>query len=292
MQHCPPELLLRIATYACTDDGRTGCALSEVSRYIRDASRRVRYHSLAIRSHRRLLALGELLVEAPTPFTVHHLFVSVWIPGVGPCRPRNKEGLLQALERVFEYASPTLRTLIVDAPRLKKSLTIRFPHLTDLSIDTFRSEPRAPDPHTFFPSLRRLHVADCRYIAPHELWRDLAAYAPTLTHLRLSCVEEGDELLHMLRKLLQWPSKVTGRDATVAIPEATPKLCYAWVQPGQAMSETLADGLIGLAEGKENTQEHSTVKFHLIRTDEEYYKSEVAFDDWLDLVSGGDGPWA
>ena len=188
--------------------------------------------------------------------------------------------------------SSTLHTLIVDSPRLKKSPTIKFPLLADLSIDTLRSEPLAPYPQTFFPALRRLHVADCCYVRPRELWRDLAAYAPTLTHLRLSYVEEGDELLHMLRALLQRPSEVNGADAAPAVPDGTPKLCYASVEPSWAMSETLETGLLSLAEDMENKKERSVAKFRLLEMKKDRYSTEEAYDDWLDLMGGGDGPWA
>ncbi|KAI0672744.1 hypothetical protein C8Q78DRAFT_990163 [Trametes maxima] len=42
------ELLTLIFSYACTDGGQTGCALSLVSRRIRDASRPARFHSVSL----------------------------------------------------------------------------------------------------------------------------------------------------------------------------------------------------------------------------------------------------
>ncbi|KAI0672742.1 hypothetical protein C8Q78DRAFT_990161 [Trametes maxima] len=48
MDKVPVELLTLISFYACTDGGQTGCALSLVSRRIREASRPARFYSIAL----------------------------------------------------------------------------------------------------------------------------------------------------------------------------------------------------------------------------------------------------
>ena len=48
LHNLPTELLEHIFLFACIDGGRTGCALSLVSRRIRAASRRARFHSVAL----------------------------------------------------------------------------------------------------------------------------------------------------------------------------------------------------------------------------------------------------
>ncbi|OJT09076.1 hypothetical protein TRAPUB_19 [Trametes pubescens] len=48
MNDLPPELLGPIILLACTDGGRTGCALSRTSKYLRAASRSMRFHSVAL----------------------------------------------------------------------------------------------------------------------------------------------------------------------------------------------------------------------------------------------------
>lgn len=50
MEHLALELLEHISTLACTDGGRTGCALSLVSTHIRAASRTARFYSVALTS--------------------------------------------------------------------------------------------------------------------------------------------------------------------------------------------------------------------------------------------------
>ncbi|KAI0318801.1 CHAT domain-containing protein [Amylostereum chailletii] len=48
MQSCPPEIHAHIFSFACTDEGQTGCALSLVSRYVRNASRPYQWQTLAL----------------------------------------------------------------------------------------------------------------------------------------------------------------------------------------------------------------------------------------------------
>jgi hypothetical protein len=66
METLPFELLERIFTCACTDNGRTGCALSAVSHHIRDASAPMRYHSIALIGARQIRTFIQLLYD-PSP---------------------------------------------------------------------------------------------------------------------------------------------------------------------------------------------------------------------------------
>ena len=42
------EVIEKIAAFACTDGGRTGLSLSLTSKYIREATRAVRFHSVSL----------------------------------------------------------------------------------------------------------------------------------------------------------------------------------------------------------------------------------------------------
>ncbi|EKM49564.1 uncharacterized protein PHACADRAFT_106063, partial [Phanerochaete carnosa HHB-10118-sp] len=76
MDHCPVELWLRFASLACTDGGKTGCSLSLVSRYVRDATKRFRYQSIAIISEQSLISFARLIQNTiPSPANIYHLFV-------------------------------------------------------------------------------------------------------------------------------------------------------------------------------------------------------------------------
>jgi hypothetical protein len=61
LDQLPPEIMDQIVEGACTDGGKTGCALSGVSRTIRDASAPMRYYSVALRGARQIRAFLSLL---------------------------------------------------------------------------------------------------------------------------------------------------------------------------------------------------------------------------------------
>jgi hypothetical protein len=61
MNRLPVETLRSIFKSACTDCGETGCALSMVSRYVRDVSAPMRYNSISLRGARQIRGFLELL---------------------------------------------------------------------------------------------------------------------------------------------------------------------------------------------------------------------------------------
>ncbi|OJT06098.1 hypothetical protein TRAPUB_3033 [Trametes pubescens] len=83
MKNLPAELLLTIFTSACTDGGQTSCALSLVSKHIREVSRPLRFYSVALSgSPRKLQLLVSRLQEervalgpCGTAPRVRHLFI-------------------------------------------------------------------------------------------------------------------------------------------------------------------------------------------------------------------------
>lgn len=83
MEKLPAELMLTIFAFACTDGGRTGCALSLVSKHIREVSRPLRFYSIALgRSPRKLQLLVNRLEDEQvmlglcgTKPRVRHLFL-------------------------------------------------------------------------------------------------------------------------------------------------------------------------------------------------------------------------
>ncbi|KZP03534.1 hypothetical protein FIBSPDRAFT_768813, partial [Athelia psychrophila] len=72
----PPELWHHIFDIVCIDGGQMGCALSLVSRYIRECSRPYKLRSVALRGIHRISAFSALLSEAPAALDhVQHLFI-------------------------------------------------------------------------------------------------------------------------------------------------------------------------------------------------------------------------
>ncbi|KAI0365695.1 hypothetical protein BV20DRAFT_716413 [Pilatotrama ljubarskyi] len=150
MDSCPLELQMLIFSFACTDDGSAGRALSLVSRAFRQLSYPYQWYSLAIYGHAQATAFAKHLCSLPPalefPRLISHLFVSsrsaleavdhntfelephrIW-PGV--------------LRSILRYAAPTLKTLAVicfEAPMdsaaiLSQALRAHYPCLVELSI--------------------------------------------------------------------------------------------------------------------------------------------------------------
>ncbi|KZP20267.1 hypothetical protein FIBSPDRAFT_540442 [Athelia psychrophila] len=71
----PIEIWTVIFRLACVGDGRTGCALSRVCKYIRNASAPFRYYSVAIKGLASLILFAELLKSSPN-ICITHLFIT------------------------------------------------------------------------------------------------------------------------------------------------------------------------------------------------------------------------
>jgi hypothetical protein len=61
MDRLPHEVLEEVAALACVDGGAAGCALAGVSRAMRQASARARYHSVALKGPRQIRAFIALI---------------------------------------------------------------------------------------------------------------------------------------------------------------------------------------------------------------------------------------
>lgn len=75
MERCPVEVWQRILSLACTDGGYTGCSLSLVSRFMRDAVEPICFHSVMLIGRERCTAFATLLDRSTTQKTIRHLFV-------------------------------------------------------------------------------------------------------------------------------------------------------------------------------------------------------------------------
>lgn len=229
MEHCPIELWLKIAAFACTDGGYTGRSLSLVSRTMRDVVKPVRFQTVSLSSEEQLLAFSRLLAHpillpairhilasssllphGNPPPVIRHLFVSVKIPSWGPDRmlPQRIAELVSAFRAVINVAATNVETLVVHESRRFDPIggDWVFPALRDLSVNVLYLDSGA-DHHTRFPSLRRLHYSSVRSPNTRDLWPQLVSFAPDITHLRLSGVLGDIFLPRVLRLLLDVPAE-------------------------------------------------------------------------------------
>ncbi|KAI0081535.1 hypothetical protein K474DRAFT_1587422, partial [Panus rudis PR-1116 ss-1] len=74
MEHqCPAEIWTKIFSFACTDGGYTGCSLSRVSRYFRDASLPVKLQTVSLHGERSACLFLNMLRSRPHPPRVKDL---------------------------------------------------------------------------------------------------------------------------------------------------------------------------------------------------------------------------
>ena len=66
MNHLPVEIWGEIYAFACTDGGRTGRALSLVSRFINETSKPYKLQSISVIGKRQLDAFADLIEQTPT----------------------------------------------------------------------------------------------------------------------------------------------------------------------------------------------------------------------------------
>lgn len=77
MEKCPIEICHQIFRAACVDGGKTGIALSLVSRYVNQMSREVKYHSVTVIGLDQIMTFAKVLKDLPPRYrVVRHLFLS------------------------------------------------------------------------------------------------------------------------------------------------------------------------------------------------------------------------
>lgn len=232
MEKCPPEILESIFEQATwVDDGRTGCALSLVSRYIHNASQSARYQSVALCSLVKIVAFAEAIcLKPPELRRVKHLFMDTMakhdsftggVTGMrmkvstiySRMREQYKEEISHidimdpsndAIAVVLYLVSPTLELAHVVYPFPRQSV---FPVMMGPTPSLRELTICGPGPETLqfqtlsLPSLRRLHLSHClsmpgRYTARQgrrsSTLNLINSVAPNLTHLRISGLRDND----------------------------------------------------------------------------------------------------
>ncbi|GJE99622.1 hypothetical protein PsYK624_158930 [Phanerochaete sordida] len=319
MNRCPVELWQKIFANACTDGGHTARALSLVSRATRDVAEPVRFYTVSLTSEAQVLSFGRLLGTRSITPIIHHLFLSVKMHFEGTDSGRARYmAIYNILINVVTAAAPNVITLMVHATRYGiVDPALAFPRLRDLAIDGFVPVPPALAAPCF-PSLRRIHVDGGPNVGSN-FWRELGRAAPSLTDIRLSDVTRDftNLLAVMIPIVIQMPAGVVrhsllasptellhARRCAAAVPALTNVVVvppfirsedpfgYSWNARVNIMTLLRYDcsqqDLEELAAA--SAQGHGTGRLVMLPEQEDYTREE-AYNDWLDVVGGSDGPW-
>lgn len=194
----PPEIWGEVFSFACTDDGATGRALSEVSWAVHAISKPLKYQSLCVigpNQLRRLLAVLSALL--PSARKVNYLFVA----GLDESKDDSTEirwqqihvdptgnATEEALVRILHLVSPSLLALHIHRTKICRPslfLEMEFPVLSELVLHgPFRSTDLRPPTLILLPALRRLRIHHFGY-QPTKFLHRIAHAAPLLTHLHV-----------------------------------------------------------------------------------------------------------
>lgn len=132
MNHLPVEVLEKIFTLACVDDGTTGRSLSLVSRYIHTVALASKLQSVAARGIVQILRFSEYLQKLPAPQRrVKYLFISYHFPNYVKLRKRQDD--FEAMERNLYSPAP-----ISNFSRLLKDMGARIRKPNAATVDRRR----------------------------------------------------------------------------------------------------------------------------------------------------------
>ena len=309
MELCPPEILLNIFTFACTDGGHTGCSLSLVSHHIHATSLSIRYHTVALWSLPRMRSFQSVFAaNSSQPPIVRHLFL-VDAPDA-PYYGHSQESVgTEALEIAASIISTLAQGLVTLSGRLRPSqhhdgveqidVIPHLPLLQDLSLGFMG--PYSISPGVDLPNLRRLHKWD---ISREQ--KDLADVnvitraAPQLMEIRVSnvasiCIQtlnaalKDMQLTHddVICKLQIQDQALNLKHLFIQVSLAHERFCQFWRNIVRSDTAMIPDTLQDLLQNAVSSRLPKDV-FLLPLCD---YDIHDCFEDWLDVIEGGDGCW-
>ena len=210
MDRCPAEICSEIYAFACVDDGRTGRALSLVSKYTRETSKPYKLQSISVIGYNQLLAFADLVESTPLHLRqVKCIFMSAH-PRSTASEPKaltseyaRRQQAYTAVGRILKAISSVVTIvhaffvfyrpfplLPVSLPALVE-LTVHGP--TETSIDLI-------DENIQFKSLKHLHLSS--FCSPLYILRSVSKLTPSLSHLRLSAPEHSTNFVLELKAIL------------------------------------------------------------------------------------------
>jgi len=324
------EIWNQIFTLACTDNGFTGRSLSLVSRYIHKTSKSAKLQSLSVTKPQQIHALARLIAETPPKYRrVRYLFIASPVPDDDENDDREAESeeeesitsavdvaeeVLAAFQHILEALAPNLTTLHVHFPFHRKSLflptTATFPSLVELTLygpysdydnsssptseDNSIKLPSLSNRPPLFPSLRRLHLADCDRDMTGCFGR-IASVAPSLTHLCLPYqFYMADSILIGLgtRVVSRTHSSTSSSSHGFAVETLPSTIEMVLVDPGPRYTGWCGTGKLRHYRDQQSFRQAVKVDKRVYILKERPNGVKDAEKYWLDRIEGGEGWWA
>jgi hypothetical protein len=310
----PPEIWHKIFKNACVDGGQTGCALSLVSRRIRDASSRTRLRSISVIGLERLKALLHVLENTPEDNRrIQFLFIAA--------RPLDPDVVeRRTLQHICRFHETEIDMLIGLAGLSDQTLddwqtvypavaTLVAPHIEVLTLHVSRTlldTPLPPDVH--FPVLRDLtfgqvNVLDNLSLLPllHRLHivgnlNNEPTLFPVILHTRgVKCVRlsgghhNEEALVSLLDEYTAnqpWVVPNTLQKIIIIEPGIPTLRCgtgaYYWQRGVDLLKDFAQRSLPG----------ETRLSIEVLAPRRDAYDMDSAARDWKDVVEfGGDGAW-
>jgi hypothetical protein len=292
MNNCPVELILKIFSYACTDGGRTGCALSLVSRWIHAVATPVRFQTVSLTGLSQMRLFINALEALPAPPRVSHLLLSD--NGIADSESEKPDRCAQwetVCGSIVSTLCGSLISLMADlrSAGVTTAGLIRadsnFPLLQDLSIACTieRLSMTFPPTPPLMPNLRRLHLFS--NASEISRIRSFISGSPQITHIRLSNSPDEAWLVQFLEAALRKESEI------LRLPGGLKQLI---VQPAESpynLNAYYGTMMMRFFNVRDKFKDFETRHEIVALTPECYYRAEDAMEDWLDIVAGGDGCW-
>jgi len=332
MDRCPNELLMEIASFACTDGGYTGRSLCLVSRRINLYSEPFRFQSILLLNIREVVAFSNLLdSKPPRRRVVRNLCMSIEKPPVSPSANEIAQSGNSVGQEVYwePYLCPTvaMTLLLAMVTRYIQILTIitGYPANPSFKVPEFPdSLPMLKELHIYAPfghsggtimdslpnakRLTRLHLVEmtsCLRLPPNFV-ASLSHLYPHLTHMRILGLRSdrcGVDFIPAIEKLVQGEAPTTSGSGAPTASFPSPFLhlfvipetrAYVYVKStARSVQRLMMDKLRELA--LEASDSHRFVlPYPTIPHRSEYIRREYGELEkwWLDRVSGGEGCWA
>ncbi|KAF8162711.1 hypothetical protein B0H34DRAFT_291543 [Crassisporium funariophilum] len=211
MDRCPAEICSEIYAFACIDDGRTGRALSLVSRYTRQTSKPFKLQSVSVIGYNQLFAFADLVENTPLPLRqVRCIFISAH-PRQTASDPKaltpeyaRRQQAYAAVGRILQAISSCVK--VVHAffifYRPFPLLPVSLPALEELTVHgPTETSMIGMDESIQFTKLRHLHLTS--FCSPSYILGSVSKLTPSLAHLRLSAPEHSINFVVELQSILE-----------------------------------------------------------------------------------------